>query len=649
MSQNLIEKIAQKYSTENEIVKSGDYVSIKPEHILTHDNTGAIIPKFKNIGIKKIKFTQQPMFALDHDVQNKSETNLKKYSKIENFAKEMGVDFYPAGRGIGHQIMCEEGYAFPGELAVASDSHANMYGGLGCLGTPIVRTDAATIWATGETWWQIPPVVKIIFNGNLQAGVSGKDVALTIAGYFDHDELLNCGIEFQGEGVKNLSIDSRLSIANMSTEWGALVGIFPIDELTIEWLENRNKYILENGLEDVPSNKNSKIHPRINETRINELKNNILKADTSAEYSKVIEIDLSSIIPSVSGPHSVKKLKTNVEIENEKIKIHKAYLVSCVNARVEDLAEAASILDGKKVADHVELYVAAASAQVQKDSEKRGDWKKIVDSGAIILPPGCGPCIGLGKGLLKDGEVGISATNRNFKGRMGTKDSKAYLASPATVAFSAINGFISSENQVKDKKLNFSIKTLNKKSTPSKKAKIIKGFKENIIGNIIFCPKDNINTDGIFPGKYTYIDDFTPEQQSKVVMENYDVKFNQLVKNGDILVGGFNFGTGSSREQAATAFKYRGIQLIIAGSFSQTYKRNAINNGFIVIESPELVNDLKKQFDNNILTIDTKLKCEINFINSQIIIENNEYNFSPIGNNIQKIIIEGGIEKLLKK
>ncbi|MEA1985872.1 MAG: homoaconitase [Candidatus Marinimicrobia bacterium] len=649
MSQNLIEKIVQKYSTEKKEVKSGDYVSIKPEHILTHDNTGAIIPKFKNIGIKKIKFPQQPMFALDHDVQNKGEKNIQKYSKIENFAKEMGVDFYPAGRGIGHQIMCEEGYAFPGNLAVASDSHSNTYGGIGCLGTPIVRTDAATIWATGETWWQIPPVVKIIFNGKLQAGVSGKDVALTIAGYFNHDELLNCGIEFQGEGVKNLSIDSRLSIANMSTEWGALVGIFPIDELTIEWLENRNKYILENGLEDVPSNKNSKIHPRINEARINELKNNILKADINAEYSKVIEIDLSSIIPSVSGPHSVKKLKTNLEIVNEKIKIHKAYLVSCVNARVEDLAEAGKILDGKKVAEHVELYVGAASEIVQKESEKRGDWKKIVDSGAIILPPGCGPCIGLGKGLLKDGEVGISATNRNFKGRMGTKDSKAYLASPATVAQSAIAGYIVSADNENEEKLNFSINSIKNKSAETKNVEILKGFKEKITGKIILCQMDNINTDGIFPGKYTYVDDFTPEQQAKVVMENYDSEFVKISKAGDVLIGGFNFGTGSSREQAATAFMHRGIQLIIAGSFSQTYKRNAINNGFIVIESPELLEDFKKQFDNNILTIDTEIECEINFIKSKITTGKNEYNFSPIGTNIQKIIIAGGIEKYIKK
>ncbi len=176
MSQTLIEKIAQKYAvglSKNHEVHSGDYLSIKPAYVMTHDNTGAVIPKFmgihpygESIGAAKIANPRQVVFALDHNVQDKSEKNLEKYKKIEDFAKQMGVDFYPAGRGIGHQIICEEGYAFPGTMAVASDSHSNMYGGLGCLGTPIVRTDAAAIWATGRTWWQVPPIAKVILKEN---------------------------------------------------------------------------------------------------------------------------------------------------------------------------------------------------------------------------------------------------------------------------------------------------------------------------------------------------------------------------------------------------------------------------------------------------------------------------------------------------
>ena len=224
MSQTLIEKIAQKYAVgldKNHEVHSGDYLSIKPAYVMTHDNTGAVIPKFKSIGAEKIANPRQVVFALDHNVQDKSEKNLEKYKKIENFAKQMGVDFYPAGRGIGHQIMCEEGYAFPGTMAVASDSHSNMYGGLGCLGTPIVRTDAAAIWATGRTWWQVPPIAKVILKGKLRPGITGKDVIISLCGKFNKDEVLNHAIEFAGEGLKHLSLDESLTIANMTTEWGA--------------------------------------------------------------------------------------------------------------------------------------------------------------------------------------------------------------------------------------------------------------------------------------------------------------------------------------------------------------------------------------------------------------------------------------------
>ncbi len=216
---------------------------------------------------------RQVVHTLDHDIQNKTEKNLEKYKKIEEFSKSMGADFYPAGRGIGHQIMCEEGYAFPGTMAVASDSHSNMYGGLGCLGTPIVRTDAAAIWATGRTWWKVPPIAKVELTGKLQKGVTGKDVIISLCGYFNNDEVLNHAIEFVGDGIQYLTIEERLTIANMTTEWGALVGLFPIDEKTIEWLRKRDSYIQKRGLEGVFSDAdgNGK-HPRINEKRISELR-----------------------------------------------------------------------------------------------------------------------------------------------------------------------------------------------------------------------------------------------------------------------------------------------------------------------------------------------------------------------------------------
>lgn len=660
MAQNLVEKIVQRYSSgyaEGYKVQSGDYVMIHPKHVMTHDNTGAVIPKFKETGAKKLANPRQVVHTLDHNIQDTTEKNLEKYRKIEEFSRSMGADFYPAGRGIGHQIMIEEGYAFPGALAVASDSHSNMYGGMGCLGTPVVRTDAAAIWVTGKTWWQIPPVAKVILNGKLNTGVTGKDLIITLCGYFSKDEVLNHAVEFTGDGVKYLTIDQRLSVANMTTEWGALVGLFQIDEVTIDWLKARAEFIKKRGLQGVTSDADAVngVHPRINDATIAALQADLpnLRADEDAYYTKVIEIDLSAVEPCISGPNTVKVWNKVSDVKEKKIKIDKAYLVSCVNSRVEDIAEAAAVLKGKKIADGVQFYVAAASSEVQAEAEKRGDWQSLLDAGAIPLPPGCGPCIGLGTGLLEAGETGISATNRNFKGRMGSPDSFAYLASPAVVAQSAISGFIDgrvteSRSHGVTESSNFILRPSKPKEKESVAVKIIDGFPSTIEGGVIFCHQDNLNTDGIYPGKYTYQDDITPEGQAAVAMENYDPEFQKIAENGDIMVGGFNFGTGSSREQAATALKYRGISLLIAGSFSETYKRNAINNGFLTIEVPELVNDLKSRFGAEKPSVKPGLKLKVDFGASTATLEGKVYSFGAVGEAAQELIVAGGLENWVK-
>ena len=651
--QNLIEKIAQKYAVgldDGQFVYSGDYLTIKPAHVMTHDNTGAVIPKFRGIGAEKVLNPRQPVFALDHDIQNKGDANLKKYAKIEAFAREHGIDFYPAGRGIGHQVMCEEGYAWPGTVVVASDSHSNMYGGLGCLGTPIVRTDAAAIWATGRTWWQVPPVAKVEFYGKLKPGVTGKDVIIALCGFFNNDEVLNHAVEFTGDGAATLTVNQRLTVANMTTEWGALVGLFGIDRFVIKWLKQRADYVARRGLAGVPSDIEGKgVHPRLNKKRIGELESSIPQADPGCFYAKEIAFDLGSIQPHVSGPDHVKIMTPVSEIKKRNIAINKAYLVSCVNSRVDDLKQAAEVVKGRKVAEGVEFYIAAASSEVQAASEAEGDWQALIDAGAIPLPPGCGPCIGLGMGLLQDGEVGISATNRNFKGRMGSKNAKAYLASPAIVAASAISGYIDGPAEFKSSNIVGDITVNEKESGPAGETRIIDGFPETISGELVFCHQDNLNTDGIFPGKYTYKDDFKPEQQAAVVMENYDPEFGKIVKKDDILVGGYNFGTGSSREQAATALKYKGIQLVIAGSFSETYKRNALNNGFLTIEAPELVDDLKNRYGTKKLTLKDNIRATIDFKRSVIDVDGKSYRISPIGIAAQELMVVGGLESWVKE
>jgi homoaconitate hydratase len=389
-------------------------------------------------------------------------------------------------------------------------------------------------------------------------------------------------------------------------------------------------------------------HPRLNKQRIGELESSILQADPGCYYARELSIDLGSIQPHVSGPDHVKIMIPVSEIKKKKVAINKAYLVSCVNSRVDDLKQAAEAAKGKKVAGGVEFYIAAASSEVQAESEAEGAWQTLVEAGAIPLPPGCGPCIGLGIGLLQDGEVGISATNRNFKGRMGSRNAQAYLASPAVVAASAISGYIDGPADSESGSIIGDIIVNEKESGPEKETRIIDGFPETISGELVFCHQDNLNTDGIFPGKYTYKDDFTPEQQAGVVMENYDPEFGRIAVKGDILVGGYNFGTGSSREQAATALKYKGIQLVIAGSLSETFKRNALNNGLLIIDSPELIDDLKDRFGSKKLTVKTDLEAIIDFKRSVIDLNGKTYSIDPIGEAAQELIVAGGLENWVK-
>ena len=526
-----------------------------------------------------------------------------------------------------------------------------MYGGLGVLGTPVVRTDAAAIWATGRTWWQVPPVARVELTGDLSAGVSGKDVIITLCGLFNDDEVLNHALEFTGDGLAGLAVDERLTIANMTTEWGALVGLFPIDEVTINWLEQRAQAIATRGLEGVPSDADGNgQHPRMNAAHIADLKANRPVADSDAYYTKTITLDLATVAPQIAGPDNVKTMTSAIAMAERGIPIHKAYLVSCVNSRVDDLAVAARVVKGHKVADGVEFYIAAASREVQAASEARGDWQALVEAGAIALLPGCGPCIGLGQGLLEDGEVGISATNRNFKGRMGSRDAQAYLASPSVVAASAIAGkIVPPPNVTAGGKPRAQVVVHPVVAVESAAVTIMDGFPKLIEGELLFCHQDSLNTDGIFPGKYTYIDNFTPEQQAAVVMENYDPNFGKIVLDGDLLVGGYNFGSGSSREQAATAFKYRGIKLVLAGSFSETYKRNAINNGFLVLEAPELVDQLKADFGETELTVRTKLMAQLDFGLSLLTVGDTQYKLKPLGQAAQELILVGGLEAWVQK
>lgn len=643
MGQTIVEKIAQKHMAEgpNRPLRAGDFLSIRPHRCMTHDNTSAVMSKFKGIGAKKLKEPRQMVFALDHDIQNQDESNLKKYRSIEAFAKEQGVDFYPAGSGIGHQIMVERGYVVPGSFVVASDSHSNMYGALGAIGTPIVRTDAAAVWATGEFWWQIPRSIQVVLEGKLPPGATGKDIIITLCGLYNHDECLNAAVEFTGPGVASLSMDARLSISNMSTEWGPLVGWFPVDSVTTSYMRAVHHRLKTQGIE------------RFTEKDIESWSANPPAPDADASYAARIVLDLAEVTPHVSGPDTVQTMQSLAEIAARKVAIQKAYLVSCVNSRVEDLEAAATVLKGKKVAAGVKFYLSAASKWVQEEAEKRGAWKTLLEAGANPLPPGCGPCIGLGVGLLEAGEVGISATNRNFKGRMGSRDAKCYLASPEVVAASAVAGYIRGPHEFRAGAPRRQFSELAVASGGAEKVEILAGFPQHVQGRLVFMPQDNVNTDAIYGKDYTYRDDMTPEMMAKVVMENYDPQFNSRTEAGDVIVSQFNFGTGSSREQAVTCLKAKGIPLIVAASFSQTYLRNAFNNGFLCIEVPAFVARLREQFAKEIAakhkTIIPGDAIDIDFTSSTISWRGEKFAFPALGSVPQSLVIAGGVENLVAK
>jgi homoaconitate hydratase len=643
MPQTMVEKIAQSHMAEGprRLLRAGDFLSIRPFHVMTHDNTAAVMKKFQALGAGRVHDPQQPVFTADHDIQNVEESNLAKYRGMETFARKHGIDVYPPGAGIGHQIMVEQGYVLPGTFVVASDSHSNIYGALGAIGTPVVRTDAAAIWATGEFWWQIPRTIQVVLEGRLSAGVTGKDIIITLCGLYNREEVLNAALEFSGPGVASLSMDARLSIANMSTEWGALVGWFPVDQVTLDYLGARNSQLRAQGIARIP------------EDKLADWRMNPPAPDPNAQYAGRIVLNLGEVTPHISGPDTVQVMHSVTEIAPKKIAIQKAYLISCVNSRLEDLEAAANVLRGKKVAGGVQFYVAAASRAIQEEAEHSGVWKVFLESGAHPLPSGCGPCIGLGTGLLEPVEVGISATNRNFKGRMGSRDAQCYLGSPEVVAASAIAGYICGSTAFPSREVTRHFEEFAASSAPAEAVEILPGFPANLRGRLVYLPQDNLNTDGIYGKDYTYREDMTPQMMAGVVMENYDPQFAARTNAGDVVVGGFNFGTGSSREQAVTALKCKGIPLVIAGSFSQTYLRNAFNNGFLCIESPELVNRLRSRFEDPIArkerTIISVEPIEVDFAASTIRYAEEDFVFPALGSVPQSLVVAGGIENMVRQ
>ena len=420
MGSTFAQKLLAKRSG-NKDVEVGQIVTVRPDHLLTHDNTSAIIGKIeKELEHYGLVDKDLPIIVLDHVIPAAAEKNASGHQKIRAFVKKYHIKhFFDIGEGICHQVVYEKGLARPGGLILGSDSHTCSYGAVNTFSTGIDRTEAAALLLTGETWLKVPPTIKISLHGRLKPPVSAKDLILTLIGKIGADGANYCAVEFHGD-IQNLSIDDRFTIANMGIEMGAKVTAFPADEITRSFFESA-------GMPFDPGES--------------------VWADPDATTIKELEIDMTSIEPVLALPHTVDNVKGIDELEG--LEIDQCLLGTCTNGRLADLESAARILAGKRLHPGCRLLILPASRTILREGMRSGAINTLVEAGGVLLPPGCGPCLGAHQGVLAPGERCLSTANRNFKGRMGCKEAEIYLASPATVAATAIHGRITAPRKEK--------------------------------------------------------------------------------------------------------------------------------------------------------------------------------------------------------
>lgn len=572
--------------------KCGSIVFRKPDIVLSHDNTASIHKTFQKMNGKNIADPNQLLVVLDHNAPPTSAKLANQYQEIRHLVKEQGIKrFYDAGKGICHQIMAE--HAKPGMLIVGSDSHVCTAGAFNTMAIGIDRTETAGIWKRAETWLRVPKSLKINLTGQLPEGVYAKDLSLWIIGMIGSAGANYLSIEFHGDGVKNLNISERMTIANLASEMGAKNAVFPPDEVLANYYEKKS---IEG-----------------------------FWADEDAIYKKVIDINLSQIYPLVAVPHHVDNVKALAEVKGTKIQ--QGFIGTCTNGRIEDIREAVKILDGKKVKDQFQLLVTPASQKVYLQAIKEGLIEKLIDAGANILSSSCGPCLGTGQGIPADGVNVLSTANRNFLGRMGNKLANIYLASPANVAYAAITGEISDSRKTESN---------DKFPYQKKQSKIITIDKnDNRRSGQVWNYKDidNLNTDLMFAGHLTYkVLSSEPESIIPHLMVDFDPNFNKKVQKGDIIIAGNNFGCGSSREHPAVGFAYAGVKAIIVKSVNRIFYRSSINQGLLVLVLPEVVETYQP---------DDKLEIDVN--KGIVNINKKEFKFSALPEKLMQIIEKKGL------
>lgn len=409
---------------------AGQVVDARPDVVLSHDNTAAIAKIFRSIGLQRVAIPERLVITLDHAVPAPTPQHARNHAEVRAFVQAQGIrHFFEVGRGICHQVISEEALILPGQLIIGADSHSTHFGALGAFGVGVGRTEVAALWATGELWLRVPESIKIVVTGALGKGISAKDFCLSLIGQLGAEGGRYQSIEFSGSAIDSLSLDSRMVIPNMMAEFGAKNAYLAPDEKVFDYLAGRaaRRLQLAGG------------SPQAAQLAAS-LRAGALYPDAGATYSAVHTFDAAAIQLTVACPHTVDSTQPLAAVRG--IRVQQAFIGTCTNGRLEDLALAAEVLRGQRVAAGTRLLVVPASSQVYAEAIERGYMQILLAAGAAIGTPGCGPCMGNHMGVLAPGEVCISSANRNFKGRMGEPDAEIYLASPAVVAAAAVAGYI---------------------------------------------------------------------------------------------------------------------------------------------------------------------------------------------------------------
>ncbi|MDP2722828.1 MAG: aconitase/3-isopropylmalate dehydratase large subunit family protein [Bacteroidales bacterium] len=568
---NLIEKILAKH-TDRSQVKPGDIVDILIDARVARDFGGPNVVKTLEEHGLEVDDVSRTFFTFDTNPTGSDQKYAVNQQIVRTYARKHGIKVFDINTGIGTHTLISEGLAWPGSTAVTTDSHANILGSIGAFGQGMGDIDIAVAFNKGKVWFKVPPSVKITFTEKRPSNVTAKDIVLNLLHQFGANTLLGYSVEFYGEAVDELTLDERITIASMGTEMGVIVLLFTPSDAIMQYCEKQTGRKLEKPM-----------------------------ADPDATYEQEFTIDISTYVPMVSRPG---KPHDTVDVDVARnTRIDSAFIGSCTNGRIEDMRTAARILKNRKVAPGVVLKIVPATDEIWLQCLEEGLIATFKKVGALLSNAGCAGCAAGQVGQNGPGEVTISTGNRNFPGKQGK--GAVYLASPATVAASAIAGYITTEDDIPEIAADYSQQDLEVGTNNIfAQHKDVSEKQDVISGRVWVIKKDDIDTDMIFHNRYLQITD--PKEMGQYIFDNlagYE-DFAKRVKPGDIVITGKNFGAGSSRQQAVDGFATLGVQAILAESFGAIYERNAINAAFPILTYKSL--DALQLKDGDVISINFK-------------------------------------------